>query len=111
MAVVSTQSDDGTILNISVIGKFDITSHVSFIQAYRDKLSYYGDKLRLLSRVVVDISKVEYMDSTALGMLLILQEKATVANMADVVLSNCPPCIKETLKNIGADRIVKVDWS
>ncbi|MBF0496780.1 MAG: STAS domain-containing protein [Deltaproteobacteria bacterium] len=101
MTVKTNQSDDGKTLMISLTGRFDYTTHSSFIQAYKDNM-------RLLSRVVVDLAKVECMDASALGMLLVLRAKA-IANMAEVVLSNCSPSVKKNIQALGAGRLFNLD--
>ncbi|MBF0507549.1 MAG: STAS domain-containing protein [Deltaproteobacteria bacterium] len=108
MDVTANQSDDGKTLTISLTGRFDYTTYSNFIQACWNKLSYYGDKSRLPSRVVVDMAGVEYVDASALGMLLVLREKA-IANRAEVVLSCCPPNVKKSIQAHSAGRLFNLD--
>ncbi len=60
-------------LTISVIGRFDYTCHKAFKEAFTGAATCYD----------VDLSETLYLDSSALGMLLLLRdhaggEKATV---------------------------------
>lgn len=67
MAVEGEFSPDGKKLTITVTGRFDFGSH----QAFRD--TYDGTPERPES-VVVDLKGATYLDSSALGMLLLLRD-------------------------------------
>lgn len=47
-------------------GRFDIT-------AYKDLVESYKDKLESVSKWILDMAEVEYVDSSALGMLLMMR--------------------------------------
>ncbi|MEG0860276.1 MAG: STAS domain-containing protein [Pseudomonas sp.] len=66
MAVESVLSQDGK-LTIKVRGRFDFGKHQEFRAAYERKLA------RPVS-VVVDLKEATYLDSSALGMLLMLRD-------------------------------------
>ncbi|MES2207763.1 MAG: STAS domain-containing protein [Pseudomonadota bacterium] len=55
---------------LSLSGRFDFSSHRAFKDAYHELVS--NPQLQLIE---VDFEKVEYLDSSALGMLLVLREK------------------------------------
>lgn len=67
MTIQSNVSSDGKCLTISIEGKFDFSLHQIFRAAYcqytTPNMSY-----------VLDLSKTEYMDSSALGMILLLKD-------------------------------------
>lgn len=65
--VSSTVSDRQ--LTIGVEGRFDFRVYDSFRNAYAD----VGDSIE---KFVIDLAAAEYMDSSALGMLLLLREFA-----------------------------------
>lgn len=69
MSVTSTLSPDGNVLTIAVRGRFDFKSHNAFRKAYEQGTK--GD-----TEFIVDMADAEYMDSSALGMLLMLREYA-----------------------------------
>lgn len=69
MAVDTTVSDGGNKVQISVGGKFDFHLYDEFKAAYVDT-SGEG------TQYIVDLSDAEYLDSSALGMLLLLREHA-----------------------------------
>lgn len=67
MAVRTAQSPDGKQLTIAVNGRFDFTVHEQFRVAYERAPV-------VAARYVVDLSATDYLDSSALGMLLLLRE-------------------------------------
>ncbi len=62
-------------------GRFDFASHNDFYYAYEPYLTNV-----YVTQLTIDLQHVDYMDSSALGMLLLLRDKA-VATKADIVLN------------------------
>jgi len=69
MSVVTEVSPDGQKLTISVRGRFDFGRHQEFREAY-ERLNHKPDS------IVVDLKDATYLDSSALGMLLLLRDHA-----------------------------------
>lgn len=69
MGINMTASDDGSKVTISVAGKFDFHLYDEFRASYADTA---GNGVEY----VVDLAATEYLDSSALGMLLLLREHA-----------------------------------
>ncbi|MGY2290206.1 STAS domain-containing protein [Pseudomonas sp. SDO528_S397] len=69
MSVESEVSLDGKKLTIAVKGRFDFGSH----QLFRDS---YERFYKVPDTYVVDLKDTTYMDSSALGMLLLLRDHA-----------------------------------
>jgi anti-anti-sigma factor len=69
MSISSRTNSEGNELTISIIGRFDFNLH----QAFRSVLDTVDNRIHTF---VVDLSQSEYMDSAALGMLLLLLDKA-----------------------------------
>lgn len=67
MAVEREFSPDGKTLTIKVKGRFDFAKHHEFRSSYEDR------PVGSLS-VVVDLKDATYLDSSALGMLLLLRD-------------------------------------
>ena len=67
MAVEPTLSPDGKKLTIAIKGRFDFAKH----QAFRDAYERQNGRPE---QVVVDLSEATYLDSSALGMLLLLRD-------------------------------------
>ncbi len=69
MTVEKTLTNDGTQLSIKIDGKFDFSLHQNFREAYID---FQGNN----TDIFLDLSRTTYMDSSALGMILLLKEHA-----------------------------------
>jgi anti-anti-sigma factor len=89
MAVRAAKSPDGKQVTIAVNGRFDFTVHEQFRIAYESSPT-------VAARYVVDLSATDYVDSSALGMLLLLREHAGGA--ADrVSIQGAKPEVKRVL--------------
>ncbi|HHM06316.1 MAG TPA: anti-sigma factor antagonist [Gammaproteobacteria bacterium] len=91
MALVSKMSGDNSELVIHISDRFDFTLHREFREAYEN-----AAKTGTPSRYIVDLKGTEYMDSSALGMLLLLREYAG-GDSADITIRHCTPAIKDIL--------------
>jgi len=85
MSIDSRKGSDDTELVISISGKFDFNSVQDFRKSYT---SVAG-----VTKFVIDMSRVEHIDSSALGMLLNMQKH--VGEGTSIVISNCRPTIKK----------------
>ncbi|MGH8493427.1 MAG: STAS domain-containing protein [Moraxellaceae bacterium] len=89
MSILSSASADGKELTILVKGRFDFSTHQDFRSAYEsaqaDVLSY-----------TVDLREATYLDSSALGMLLLLRDHAG-GDGKRVRIINCNPDVKKIL--------------
>ncbi|WP_295472536.1 STAS domain-containing protein [uncultured Pseudomonas sp.] len=88
MAVTSERSADGRQVTLFVDGRFDFSSHQDFRTAYQ---AYPGDL-----EYAVDLRGTQYLDSSALGMLLLLRDHAG-GDKAQVRLINCTPDVVKIL--------------
>ena len=61
---------NGKTINISISGRFDFSNHKEFREAYRNTPAGSANEF------VLDMSETDYVDSSALGMLLLLREHA-----------------------------------
>ena len=94
-----TTSEAGDTVTISVAGRFDFSAHQDFVKSYMHYAK--GEKT-----FVVDLSGSEYMDSSAMGMLLQLREHAD--RDVRVKLSNANAGIKEILKIANFDKLFEI---
>lgn len=76
---------------IKLTGRFDFNTHREFRAAYEPLV---GDTA--IRSVVVDFSGVDYLDSSALGMLLMLRDKLGGANK-EVALAGVRGNVKQVL--------------
>ncbi|HZR04113.1 MAG TPA: STAS domain-containing protein [Burkholderiales bacterium] len=82
---------EGSKARIELNGRFDFSAHRTFRESYTASL-----ETRDVSELEVDLGGVDYLDSSALGMLLMLREKAQAANKT-VTLSNCRGPVRQVL--------------
>lgn len=76
---------------IALSGRFDFNVHRDFRRASEEALEANG-----VRELVIDFSQVDYLDSSALGMLLLLREKADSQGKR-VVLSGLHGMVKQVL--------------
>ncbi|MCY1400475.1 STAS domain protein [compost metagenome] len=87
MAVQTALSEDGRELTIAIKGRFDFARHQAFRDAYE----------RLAAKTfIIDLREATYLDSSALGMLLLLRDHAG-GDSADVRLINCGSDVRKIL--------------
>jgi anti-anti-sigma factor len=87
-----TEAVDGPVTRLILDGRFDFHSHRDFRLAYEALLARPG-----VEEIVVDFGRVEYLDSSALGMLLLLREQAGNSGRR-VVLANLAGTVKQVLE-------------
>lgn len=80
---------EGDLVTIRIQGEFSFKLRREFREAYRNQPP--GTRYR------VDLAGVKYMDSSAIGMLLVLKEEAG-GEGADVVLANMGPEVRTILE-------------
>ncbi len=101
MSVSASMAKDGKTLTITISGHFDFKSHKDFRAAY-EKVKWADVKC------IVDMSGAEYMDSSALGMLLMLRETAG-GDTADVHIVNAKGEIKNILSISNFQKLFKIE--
>lgn len=99
MPVTSELSSDGQQLTISVSGRFDFASHQDFRAAYEGMGSE--------KRYVVDLRGANYLDSSALGMLLLLRDNAG-GERSRIRLVNCKPDVIKILAISNFDKLFQI---
>lgn len=100
MAITSRPSPDGQELTIVIQGRFDFGAHQEFRDAYeRVNLSP--------KRYVVDLKSTTYLDSSALGMLLLLRDHAG-GDDAQIRLLNCNPDVRKILAISNFEQLFQI---
>lgn len=84
-----TESDDGKMVTIKLPREFDFRAHREFRKTHED----YDPA----AHYVLDFSQTEHIDSSALGMLLLMREELGNDD-ANVKVVNCRPNIKKLLE-------------
>lgn len=101
MAIKTQSSEDSTVFTISISGRFDIT-------AYKDFGESYKDKLESVSKWIIDMGETEYVDSSALGMLLMLRERAGGEN-ADISIVNLNSVLKKIFTTANFNKLFSME--
>jgi anti-anti-sigma factor len=83
---------DGGIAVIQLSGRFDFSAYRDFRNCYEAALAEPR-----LQEIRIDLELVDYLDSSALGMLLLLKDYADARGVA-MALANCRGAVKETLE-------------
>ena len=89
MPIHTHRSDDGQTLTIKIEGRFDFSAHQAFRDAYE-----HGDEN--VDSFIVDLSDTTYLDSSALGMLLLLRDYAG-GDRARIRIENCNSDVRRIL--------------
>ncbi len=97
------EKTEGGIAHLSLDGRFDFHSHRDFRSAYESVLARAE-----VRDVIVDFTRVDYLDSSALGMLLLLREKAE-ANGKRVRLAGLAGSVKQVLEIANFGKLFSID--
>lgn len=88
------------ILYIKISGRFDFSLHKEF----RDASNQFKPDIK---KIEVDLSKTDYLDSSALGMLLILRDKSA-GNKDSVVIKGATADVKKILQIANFDKLFTI---
>ena len=101
MGVSVEASPDHKVVTITIDGRFDFTLYRAFREAY-------GPFKESETSYVLDLAGADYMDSSALGMLLQLREHAG-GEAARIRLINCRPSLARILKIANFQRLFAIE--
>lgn len=87
---ISTSLTAGT-LNVMLSGRFSFSDHLAF----RETIRQFAQKE--VSEVVFDLTRVEYIDSSALGMLLLARDEAS-KHKKTITIHGAHGQVKKTLE-------------
>ncbi len=100
MGISMTVSDGGDKVTISVAGKFDF-------QLYDEFRASYADTAGTGVEYIVDLSDTEYLDSSALGMLLLLREHAGGED-SKIEITQASPEVRKILDVANFGKLFKI---
>ncbi len=100
MAVSTRPGPDGASVTIAISGRFDFGQQADFRRAYETEAT--PDKT-----VVIDLGKVDYVDSSALGMMLVLREHMN-NDGSKIRIINCRPEIRSILTISNFEKLFTV---
>lgn len=101
MTIRSILSSDGQELTISVHGRFDFSSLQLFRNAYENQ---DGQP----QRFIIDLKESDYLDSSALGMLLALRDHAG-GDSSNIRIVNCTPDVRKIFMITKLDELFTVE--
>lgn len=97
--LTSQLSTDGATLTITPGGRFDFKIHRAFRNAYAEAIS--------ARHYVINLGQTDYLDSSALGMLLLLREHAG-GDQSDIRILNCKPDVQQIFKVANFQKLFKL---
>ena len=100
MGINTTVSETGNKVTISVAGKFDF-------QLYDEFRASYADTAGNGVEYVVDLSDTDYLDSSALGMLLLLREHAG-GESSSIEITQATPEVRKILDVANFGKLFRI---
>lgn len=101
MSITAQPSTDGQELTIVIDGRFSFGAHQEFRNAY--------ERVNVTpQRYVIDLGKATYLDSSALGMLLLMRDHAG-GDSARITLRNCSPDVRKVLAISNFEQLFRIE--
>ncbi len=101
MSIWASASQDGRTLTINIEGRFDFSAHQDFRESY-EKTDAEPDEY------CVDMKQTSYLDSSALGMLLLLRDHAG-GDSAKIKIVNCNTDVRKILTISNFEQLFAID--
>jgi HptB-dependent secretion and biofilm anti anti-sigma factor len=98
-----TTSVEGGKATVRLSGRFDFNTHREFRVAYEAVMDQAG-----VTQVVVDLAGVDYLDSSALGMLLMLRDRGETTKRS-VTLTGVKGSVKQVLDIANFSKIFRME--
>ncbi|WP_226505742.1 MULTISPECIES: STAS domain-containing protein [Pseudomonas] len=98
--VTAKPSEDGKTLTIEIRGRFDFGAH----QAFRDAYERVHPKP---AKFIINLKDTNYLDSSALGMLLLLRDHAG-GDHAQVQVIHSTPDVRKILGISNFDKLFNI---
>lgn len=98
----ATVTKEGATAVIALSGRFDFNTHRDFRGAYEVVVGEAG-----VEKLVIDFAAVDYLDSSALGMLLMLRDKVAGAGK-ELALGNVRGNVKQVLDIANFGKLFKI---
>ncbi|SEI60490.1 anti-anti-sigma factor [Allopseudospirillum japonicum] len=102
MSVSIHTQTQGQIAKIKLKGRFNFSAHREFRDAYTSALTDAQVK-----SFEIDMQDVDYIDSSALGMLLLLKERAD-AERKEIQIVRCSPVVLDVFKVANFKNLFKI---
>ena len=102
MPIATHIPETGNEVVIRVSGRFDFSLHREFRQAYEEARKRVAGP-----RFTIDLGNAEYMDSSALGMLLLLREHSG-GDKSGISITGCRPAIRSILEIANFHKMFRI---
>ncbi len=100
MQVTQRINNDGAVLALA--GRFDFNAHREFREGYESILQKPG--VRALE---IDMGSVDYLDSSALGMLLLLKDRTASSNIK-LCITHTSGTVRQILEIANFDKLFSI---
>lgn len=100
MSVQQSYDEANKTLNLKFTGRLDFASHQVFSEAYQSQAT------KSVDHYVLNMEELTYLDSSALGMLLLLKDYA--ANDAKISIVNCIPDVYKIFEIANFDQLFTI---
>jgi anti-anti-sigma factor len=87
---------------VTLVGRFDFTLHKEFREATQRMLEENE-----LKQIEIDLKDVDYLDSSALGILLLLKDRATQRG-AQITITGCRDNIRQILEIANFNKLFNI---
>lgn len=102
MGIITQVSNDQTTVTIQISGQFNAGIHREFRDAYKDRVENPNK-----AHYIIDLGKTDYMDSAALGMLLLLHDYVGGGN-SSITIRQANDTIRGILEIAKFDRLFQI---
>ncbi len=99
MGITTSVSENEKKITIVLSERFDFSCHGDFRDAYQSVDPTQFD-------ITVDFKRTDYIDSAALGMLLVLRERAG-GDQARITIKGCQPTVQQILDITHFEKLFK----
>lgn len=101
MTINTSVSDDGSELVIEIVDRFDFSLHQSFKDAYVNREEE-------IKTFILDLSGTSYMDSSALGMILLLKDYSEGLK-AEIIIRKPSENVNKVLEIAQFNRLLTIE--
>ena len=101
MSGIVLPSSDGATLNIAIIGEFNRSVRLAFVDAYRHKKDQY-------EKYVIDLSECDQAGNEAIDMLLEMQDYLD-ADKEVLWIKDCAPCTQNIIEQADIKKLFSIE--
>lgn len=95
-----SETDGSVTATIKLPNRFDVSTYKDFSESYKEKIGS-------VSKWCIDMDQCEYLDSSALGMMLVLRERAG-GDRTKIDIVHCRPGVKKILETANFGKLFTI---